>query len=226
MAYIYKHIRCDKSEVFYVGIGSDTTFSRAFSKDRNNNHWKYIINKTDYLVEIIEDGLTWEETCEREKYWIKFYGRHDLKEGTLVNMTDGGEGTVGKIHSATAKEKTRKNHADFSGKNHPQYGLTQSEITKEKNRQSHLGKKHSEETIKKLKKIKSGENHPLFGKKHSLESIEKNRKSHLGKKHSQESIEKIKAGLLGNTRRLGVKHSEETRKKISESLKNKIWKKK
>ena len=35
------------------------------------------------------------------------------------------------------------------------------------------GKKHSEETLKKMSEIKTGSNHPFFGKKHSQETIEK-----------------------------------------------------
>ena len=29
MAYLYRHIRLDKNEPFYIGIGSDTNFKRA-----------------------------------------------------------------------------------------------------------------------------------------------------------------------------------------------------
>ena len=43
--------------------------------------------------------MTWEEACEKEKEYIKFYGRRDLGLGSLVNMTDGGEGGLGKIVS-------------------------------------------------------------------------------------------------------------------------------
>jgi hypothetical protein len=29
MAYVYRHIRLDKNEPFYIGIGSDSSFARA-----------------------------------------------------------------------------------------------------------------------------------------------------------------------------------------------------
>lgn len=95
MAYLYRHIRLDKNEPFYVGIGSDDAFKRAYDKRSRSGYWKNVVNKTPYEVEIVLDGLTWEEACEREKEFIKLYGRQDLNEGILVNMTDGGDGMLG-----------------------------------------------------------------------------------------------------------------------------------
>lgn len=90
MAYVYRHIRKDTNEVFYIGIGK--TKRRMNSIHDRNKYWNNIVNKVGFYYEIIEDNLTWEEACEKEKYWIKFYGRKELNEGILVNMTDGGEG--------------------------------------------------------------------------------------------------------------------------------------
>jgi hypothetical protein len=92
MAYIYKHIRKDTNEVFYIGIGKSKNHKRAYENQKRNNHWNNIIKKTDFHVEIIEDDISWKDACDKEKYWIKYYGRLDLNEGTLVNMTDGGDG--------------------------------------------------------------------------------------------------------------------------------------
>ena len=46
MAYIYKHIRLDTNEVFYIGIGSDNTYKRANLKKGRNIYWNNIINKS------------------------------------------------------------------------------------------------------------------------------------------------------------------------------------
>lgn len=94
MAIVYKHTRLDKNEPFYIGIGK--TEKRAYSKIGRNNRWNKIIKKTNYIIEIIHFDLTWEEACEKEKELIKLYGRKDLGTGTLINMTDGGEGVVGR----------------------------------------------------------------------------------------------------------------------------------
>lgn len=113
MAYVYKHIRLDTNEVFYIGISSRNNKYRANSKWRSN-FWKNIIDKTDYKVEIIEEDLTLEEAKEKEKLYIKQYGRRDLGLGSLVNLTDGGDGVQNlseelknKI-SITKKSKNRK----------------------------------------------------------------------------------------------------------------------
>jgi hypothetical protein len=95
MAYVYRHIRLDKNEVFYVGIGSDKYYSRAYTKWGRNKLWKNIVDKTEYSVEILFEDLDWELACKKEIEFIKLYGRKDLKNGTLTNLTDGGQGSLG-----------------------------------------------------------------------------------------------------------------------------------
>ena len=43
--------------------------------------------------------MTWDEACTKEIEFIKLYGRKDNNTGILVNLTDGGEGTLGVIVS-------------------------------------------------------------------------------------------------------------------------------
>lgn len=95
MAYLYRHIRLDKKEVFYIGIGSDKNKYRAKNKKARNQYWKNIVNQTEYNIEILFDNITWEEACRKEIEFIRLYGRKDKGLGTLVNMTDGGEGRLG-----------------------------------------------------------------------------------------------------------------------------------
>jgi hypothetical protein len=103
MAVVYRHIRLDKNEVFYVGIGK--TEARAYKTQSRNSHWKNITNKTDYRVDILFDDLTWDEACKKEIEFIEIYGRKDLRKGTLVNLTNGGEGKNGTKHSEATKKK-------------------------------------------------------------------------------------------------------------------------
>lgn len=120
MAYVYRHIRLDKNVPFYIGIGSDITYERAFRKRRENNpHWNNIVKKTPYEVEIILDDLTWGEACKKEIEFISLYGRRDLRRGPLVNLTDGGEGVLGMVTS----EKNRKATSERFGKPVAQYTL-------------------------------------------------------------------------------------------------------
>jgi hypothetical protein len=118
MAYLYRHIRLDKNEPFYIGIGDNNSnnYKRAYSKQDRNKYWKNIIGQTPYEVEILLDNLTWDEACSKENEFIKLYGRADLNKGPLVNMTDGGEGQQGKIMSLEQKTKisqAKKGHSCF-----------------------------------------------------------------------------------------------------------------
>ena len=108
MAYVYKHIRLDNNEIFYIGVGSD---ERRIDSDKSRNKfWKNIVKKHGIKREIIEDNLSWEDAIIREQYWIKFYGRKNNNTGILCNMTDGGEGSYGRILSEETKNKISESH--------------------------------------------------------------------------------------------------------------------
>lgn len=127
MAYVYGHLRLDKHEIFYIGIGhnKDKKYERAYLKAKRNNFWLNIINKTKHKVIILVDNLTWEEACKKEIELISLYGRRDLGLGTLVNLTNGGDGTDGRIVgdktklkiSQTLKEKNYKHVAKLKLEN-------------------------------------------------------------------------------------------------------------
>lgn len=90
MAIVYQHRRKDTNEIFYIGIGKNT--NRAYNKYSRSKVWKDVVFKTDYIVEILYNNLSWDEACLKEIQLIKLYGRKDLNLGTLVNLTDGGSG--------------------------------------------------------------------------------------------------------------------------------------
>ena len=54
-------------------------------------------------MSIVADNLQWEEACRLEILLIKKYGRKDLHTGTLVNLTDGGDGHKGMSQSTKDK---------------------------------------------------------------------------------------------------------------------------
>lgn len=111
--YLYRHIRLDKNEVFYIGIGSKyvsennlyINYSRAYNKSSRNRFWKNIINITNYEVEILLESDDLSFIKQKEKEFIKLYGRKDLKEGSLSNLTDGGEYEKGYICSTETRKK-------------------------------------------------------------------------------------------------------------------------
>jgi hypothetical protein len=170
--YLYRHIRLDKNKPFYIGIGTKqnrphphmkSEYRRAFETNRKESYiWNNITSKTQYEVEILFESDDYEFIKEKEKEFIKLYGRIDLKTGTLANMTDGGDGIIGYTPS---KEKIERHKLFMIGKK-------QSEEQKQKRIQSRKGYRHSEET-----KLKISNSHK--GKKVSKDHIEKLHKGQI-----------------------------------------------
>lgn len=100
--YVYIHVKPGNGEIFYVGKGKG---NRAYSKHNRSNFWQRTVNKYGLDVFIIENNLTEEEAFELEIKYIKSIGRRDLGTGTLVNMSDGGEGNAGHQFSEETKLK-------------------------------------------------------------------------------------------------------------------------
>ena len=180
MAVVYQHKRLDTNDVFYIGIELDTDKRKAIGKrskivSNRNKHWKNIVNKVGYNIDILFLNITNKEAVEIEKYLIKYYGRRDLKTGSLVNLTDGGEGTTNLVVS---KETRLKNAAA-------------ARITKNKK-----GKRNSPEQILALAKFNTGNKYSL-GRKLSLETREKISLAQKGKTLSQETKNKIRDSLKG-----------------------------
>ena len=135
MAYVYRHIRLDKNEPFYIGIGNDLTNKRANEKARRNDLWKKITSKSKYYVEILFDNITYEEAKIKEIEFIKLYGRIDLNNGVLANLTSGGDGSVNPSKEVRLKIS-----------------------------ETHKGRKNSD-ALMELLKNRTGNKNPAFGKR-------------------------------------------------------------
>jgi predicted XRE-type DNA-binding protein len=136
--YLYRHVRLDTNEVFYIGVGTKNNkhlgfpseYKRAYYKNNRSNHWKNIINKTNYNVEILFESDCLSIIYEKEREFIELYGRKDLNKGTLVNHNNGGGGLEDSKHTEEAKKKiSESNKGRISAM---------------------LNKKHSEETKLKI----------------------------------------------------------------------------
>jgi len=226
MAYVYRHIRLDKNEPFYIGIGNDNEgeYRRANYKFGRNNLWNKISKKYGFKVDIIIDDLTWEQACEKEKELISLYGRINLNNGILCNFTDGGEGVTGVIFS---QERLAKMSASMKGKlakeKHPLFGKGHTEESKDKMSKKLLGKKMSPERLAKHSIIFLGEKNPMFGKKHSEESIKKISEKLKGIKVSEERRIKMTERTGEKNGNYGKKNSQTVRLKMSQNRKNKIY---
>ncbi len=192
--YVYRHIRIDKNEVFYVGIG---TKNRWHSRHRRNAHWLavYAKCKENIEYEIMLDGLTKEQAFEKEKEFILLYGRRDLGTGTLVNMTGGGDG---------CSELSQKGKDNLSKIN---TGRIVNETYRQNMSTIKNGTKCREET-----KVKIG-----IGNKNSdrnyIHKKSKPRPPKTDRRSSDMTREKISKALNG------IKRSAATRKKMGEAKK-------
>lgn len=120
VTYIYLLRESDTGRVRYVGKANEPQKryrAHVNHKDKQNPYKdRWITGLTGRqavpLLEILECGPRkgWEA---RERFWIKRF--RDAGE-SLVNLTDGGEGTAGYAHTEATKSKIReaslKNHAD------------------------------------------------------------------------------------------------------------------
>jgi group I intron endonuclease len=113
-------------------------------------------------------------------YWEQYYIKEwNTKVPNGYNLTDGGEGVFGYIHTEISKEKIRKAISGIirseearnnmckaqSGENNPNYGKVMSDERKKKISQSHIGLHLSKETRELLSKNASGENAHIYGTK-------------------------------------------------------------
>src|SRR5690242_16322389 len=103
--YIYRHRRLDNNKIFYVGLGSNENFKRAFEKRNRNKYWKNITAKVKYTVEIIAKNLSYSKACELEIFLIKLYGRKIMNTGILCNITEGREGVIIKRKKLSFSER-------------------------------------------------------------------------------------------------------------------------
>jgi hypothetical protein len=116
-------------EPFYIGKGKNNRYldhikfpnsDKNIIKQRLIN--KIINNTKQYpLIEFLKIGLLSSEALNLEIELIKIIGRRNLKLGSLVNLTDGGEGVSGFIFDDKLKRKwseLAKKRAKFGEQNH------------------------------------------------------------------------------------------------------------
>jgi hypothetical protein len=98
--YTYAHTKPDGT-IFYIGKGIGR---RAYSKNRND-HWKRIVSKYGYEVQILAHWDTEAEALDHEVLLISCMKDMGIE---LANMTDGGEGATGYQHTEESKAKISK----------------------------------------------------------------------------------------------------------------------
>lgn len=140
--YVYEYLREDNTP-YYIGKGRD---NRAFTKQ---GHTVPLPPKN--RIRFIKENLTNKEASDLEIKLIAKYGRKDLGTGILRNMTDGGEGSPGRIATEEQKRKMKLARAK----------QVTTEETREKMRLAHTGRIHSAETKQKMSQSAKGKSKSL-----------------------------------------------------------------
>lgn len=188
--YLYELVNPENNDPFYVGItnnpkkrlkGHCYLGTRQFKT--NPFKAKIIFNlKTIGLKPIMNILISNLLIEEAKKLEIETIFEYRKKYGEkITNISDGGDlilfnkETRVKIGNSLRGKKLTQKHKDKisesnKGKNKGKKFTeeTKHKISESKKRNKNwLGKKHSQETIKKLKELNSGKTHPFYGKKFS-----------------------------------------------------------
>lgn len=167
--YIYRHIRPDKNVPFYIGRGANyadrSIYRRSKSLKGRNYIWKSIVakNNNNYYIDIMYETDHLDEILKKEIEFISLYGKIIDNNGTLCNLTNGGDGSLGLKHTEETKNKmsiNRKNNPKYTERLKSKEFITQRIKSFKINGYvgSMKGKTHSEATILLMKSQRAGGN--------------------------------------------------------------------
>lgn len=198
---VYKHTT--PSGKVYIGITSQKPERRWRNGHGYGNcvaFWNAIqkYGWDNIKHEILENNLSNEDACEKEKLYIEQYQSTNPKYG--YNITSGGSGCPG-----------------LKGEKNPLYGIPRSEKDKQtiseairKYYETHERKPISEETRKKLSIANSGENNAMYGRCGELNPF-------YGKTHSEETRRILSEKMTGRESTFkGHKHTEQAKQIMRE----------
>lgn len=174
--YTYAYLREDGTP-YYIGKGKGY---RMY--DKHNRTSSPPKDKSRIIV--LKQNLTEEEAFKHEIYMIAIFGRKDLGTGILRNLTSGGDGCSGLIHT---EESIRKMSKANQGRTMSMENRQRvSELMKVRER-----KPHSEETKRKMSNSHKG---LIFTDEHK-ENLRNSAKGRTHTKKTKEKMSKQRKGL-------------------------------
>lgn len=213
-------------EPIYVGKGhGDRCLQhlRGLSTRWGNLHFKNKLRKIlqdgfnkqaiQDCILIFKSNLEEQEAFDLEKQLVLEIGRRDLKTGPLCNWKEGGRGG-GSFSERTKKLLSSKKLGKNKGRRH-------SEETKKKMREAHIGKPRSEKARQKMREAWKKRSRFLTAdvKKKISESMRGEANPNFGKARSEETRRKISNSRKETEARKRINgQSEETKKENFEDI--------
>ena len=104
--YVYQYLRSRKSK--YGNIGSPYNIGKGKGKRAFSIQHTIKPPKDRSKIQFISENMNEADAFQLEMLLIHLFGRIDVGTGCLRNMTDGGEGTTGKICSIESSKRYSK----------------------------------------------------------------------------------------------------------------------
>ena len=167
---------------FYIGSTSMKKYLEGYTGSVTSKKYRKIYEEEKKLhpelfdtIILTEHKIRIDATIQELKYQIE---KNTVKSPLFFNES------LAKPNGFFGRDTSGKNNPMFGksnkgiiqpegfgkGERNSMFGKTHSEISNEKNRNSHLGKKHSKGTIQMFSEMRTGEDNPMFGKYHKDES--------------------------------------------------------
>lgn len=238
--YVYMLCFSDTMNPYYVGKGSNDRIFRHFNKAKNGCKGTLFNYIRKFGASIIIDSFynKEENAFLREIELISIFGRKNVGKGSLVNLTDGGEGNSGVFVSESTRKLLSQRardmwaNSDFKKKTSKLISESLTKETQEIRLKSYQKYLDNPEWRRKFSEIvKNFQQSPEYRKKLSdsiKESWTKDRRANYSVKMKEIFDSKRKNSLIGGNRQ-AWKDTDKKEKRINnikKAFSNNVWKEK